>query len=219
MRLSYGRLMHFRSLATRALFSFLTCCAALLITACEPGSEAISDQPVSSSPAAATAPNPTAAAAEASAANPSLPQEELATIFEATPGLLAEARTPAVFSQFRPVQQAQLIPTGDKLRITATGDDPQVLLPAFIQGKQFIIQATIDSPADTFVQMYYLRPGQTTYTEAQSQQAPLVKGRNVVYLRFTATGMVDPLRLDIGAARGDYVIESMVARALPAPAP
>lgn len=114
------------------------------------------------------------------------------------------------------MRQAQLIPTGDKLRITATGEDPQVLLPPFIQGKQFIIQATIDSPADTFLQIYYLRSGQSTYTEAQSQKAPLAKGKNVVYLRFTAPNMVDPLRVDIGAAPGDYIIESMVARALPA---
>lgn len=145
-----------------------------------------------------------------------LPQVELAAIYNRASVLLAEARGAAVFSQFRPVQQAQLTPLGDRLKVTATGNDAQLVLPAFIQGKQFIIQATIDSPAATQMEILYLRRGQTSYSDAQSQTAPLVKGRNVVYFRFNAPDMVDPLRVDIGAEPGDYTIESMIARFSPA---
>ena len=146
-----------------------------------------------------------------------MPQAEMAQIYEKATAVLAEAKTSAVFSRFQAVKQAQLTPLADSLRITATGDDPQVLLPPFIQGRQFIIEATVESPADTVMQIYYLRRGQTAYTDAQSQSAALVKGKNVVYFRFTAPEMIDPLRLDIGAARGDYVVRSMIARVLPAP--
>jgi hypothetical protein len=148
-----------------------------------------------------------------------LPQSELASIFETAKNLLAEAKTAAVFSQFRAGQQAQLMPAGDTLKITATGDDPQVFLPAFTQGKQFIIQAVVESPADTLMEMYYLRRGTPDYTKEQSQAAPLVKGRNTVYFRFTAPDMIDPLRMDIGAAPGEYTVVSMIARVLPAAVP
>lgn len=142
---------------------------------------------------------------------------DLAAIYEASPALLAEARSPAVFSQFRPVQDVELMPTGDTLKVTATGPAPQMLLPAFIQGKRFIIKATLTSPAATQMQLFYLRKGQTSYSDAQSQVAQLVPGPNEVYFRFDAPDMTDPLRLDIGTAPGDYILESMVARVLTPP--
>lgn len=142
---------------------------------------------------------------------------DLAAIYEASPALLAEARSPAVFSQFRPVQDVELMPTGDTLKVTATGPAPQMLLPAFIQGKRFIIKATVVSPVATQMRVFYLRRGQTTYSDAQSQTAELAPGSNEVYFRFDAPDMIDPLRLDIGAAPGDYILESMVARVLTTP--
>lgn len=106
---------------------------------------------------------------------------------------------------------------GDTLKVTATGADPQMLLPAFIQGKRFIIKATVISPVATQMQVFYLRKGQTAYSDPQSQMAELTPGRNDVYFRFDAPDIIDPLRVDIGAVPGDYVLESMVARVLPSP--
>lgn len=153
------------------------------------------------------------------AAEPALPQPQQEAIFNAAGGLLAEATTNAVFSRFSAVQQVQLTPVENRLRVTATGDDPRFLLPAFIQGKQFIIQATVESPADTAMQIYYLRRGQSTYTETQSQTAPLVTGTNTVYFRFEAPDMVDPMRVDIGNVAGAYTVIKMVARVLPSAGP
>lgn len=212
--LSYGRWMYFSrptALITRCL---LTLSLAFLLSSC------------TEAPNAAATPVPSGANAAASPATPfalpadqALPQSELASIFETAKNLLAEAKTAAVFSQFRAGQQVQLTPAGDSLKVTATGDDPQVFLPAFTQGKQFIIQAIVESPTDTVMEMYYLRRGTPDYTNEQSQSAPLVKGRNVVYFRLNAPDLIDPLRMDIGAAPGNYTVVSMIARVLPSPAP
>lgn len=148
---------------------------------------------------------------------PALPQSELRDLFNSAPNLLAEARTQDVFQRFRAVNQARLTAEGNSLRISATGPSAQVLLPPFIQGKTFVLEATLTSPADGTMRVYYLRRGQSAYTEAQSQTAPLVSGTNVVYFRFDTPDMVDPVRVDLETAPGDYVIQSMVARALPRP--
>ena len=140
------------------------------------------------------------------------PQAELRAQFDASPRIVFEAPTASAFSQFRPGQQAQLTVEGDRLKVTASGADPQMFLPAFVQGKRFIMEVTLNSPVATLMQAFYLRKGQTSYTEGQSQQATLSSGMNVVYFRFDAPDVVDPLRLDVGAATGDYVIEKVVAR-------
>lgn len=146
---------------------------------------------------------------------PPAPQDELRETFATLPNLLAEAKTQAVFGQFHAIRDVQLTSVGDTLRVTATGNDPQMLLPAFVQGQKFVIEATLTSPAATTMQIFYLRKGQTSYNEGQSQSAALVPGRNVVYFRFDAPDIIDPLRVDIGATAGDYLIESMVARTIP----
>jgi hypothetical protein len=190
----------------------LLAAVAILATGCEerPQSTAATDTTSSGTPATGS----TATDLQAAPAAPKT-QEEIEQIFNSSTAPLAEARTPAVFSQFRPIQQAQLTPAGEMLRVTATGIDPQMLLPAFIQGKRFVVQATLESPADTLMQIFYLTQGQNEYTAAQSQKAQLVQGRNVVYLLFDVPNMIDPLRVDIGTAPGEYIVESMIARMLP----
>lgn len=211
--------MYLPLVAARAVLSVFTLTICLMATACDPAPEGST---TSASPVNATAPAAAATVSEpppASAApsvNPVVSQSDLADIYGRAEGVLAEAKTPAVFSQFRPLQQVQLTPVGNMLKVTASGNDPQILLPAFIQGQRFIIEATVDSPADTTMQIFYLRKGQTSYTDGQAQMAPLVKGRNVVYFQFPAADIVDPLRVDIGTAAGDYTIESMIAKVLPA---
>jgi len=203
--------MYFARPTAFSTSGILTVCLGLLVSSCDnPPSATASPAPDNSLVSAATA-----SAAPAAPADPALTQSELAQIFERANNVLAEAKTAGVFTQFRAGQQAQLTPTGDQLRVTASGDDPQVLLPAFIQGKQFIIQAIVESPTDTVMEMYYLRRGASDYTKDRSQSAPLVQGRNVVYFRFNAPDIIDPLRMDVGAAPGVYTVDSMIARVLP----
>jgi hypothetical protein len=204
-----------RSGATHVSAATLLAAVAILAAGCEerPQSTAATDTTSSGTPATAT----TGSDSQAVATTPAAPktQEEIEQIFNSSTALLAEARTSSIFSQFRPIQQAQLTPAGEMLRVTATGDDPRMLLPAFIQGKKFVVQATVESPVATPMQIFYLTQGQTEYTAEQSQMAQLVQGRNVVYFMFDIPNMIDPLRVDVGAAPGEYIVDSMIARTLP----
>lgn len=144
-------------------------------------------------------------------------QDELAAMYPSLSGLVAEARTSDVWKRFNATQQANLTVADNRLQIEATGDNPIIILPAFgATGHRFLIETIIESPTATTARMFYMVKGQTQYYDAQSQVVALQPGRNVVYFRFEDRNIIDPLRLDPGAAPGTYVIESMRAMELPA---
>lgn len=145
-----------------------------------------------------------------------LPQEDLARDFASATNLVAEARTDDIWRRFTVLQQATVSVADNKLTVNATGDDSALLLPPFAAGKRFIIEVTYESPADTLAQLFYKGIGQKDFMEANSQATSVKAGRNVVYFRVDAPNVIDPLRFDPGAVPGVYVIESMIARAIPA---
>jgi len=111
--------------------------------------------------------------------------------------------------------QATVAPAEKGLQVTATGDDPVLGLPPFAAGKRFILQVVIESPAETGAQLFYKLASDPKYAEGRAPLCPLTKGRNVIYWRVDAPDVTDPLRLDPGFTPGTYLIESIVARALP----
>ena len=141
-----------------------------------------------------------------------LPQAELAAAFEASSAAIFEARTAAELAQIRAGNQVSLAPSDSGLRVVATGNDPSVALPPFAAGKKFILQITIDSPADTGIQLFYLAGGATDYSNAASHSYVSARGANVIYFGIDAPGVKDPLRLDPGYTPGEYTIRSVVAR-------
>lgn len=142
-------------------------------------------------------------------------QSELASDYATLTGLVAEAVTGGVWRQFRAQQQATLSVAGDRLVVKATGDNPVIILPAFAAGQRFIIEAVIESENATSAQLYYLTPGQTKFSEDQSQLVDIKAGLNVVYFRIDDPNVIDPLRFDPASKPGTYTIERMTARGLP----
>ncbi len=142
-------------------------------------------------------------------------QDELVVAFESGTDTFFEARTSAQLGTIRAVSQATMSPAENGIQVTATGDDPVLHLPPFAAGKRFIVQVTIDSPADSGIQLFYKVAGDAEYLESRSALYPLKAGQNVVYWRVDADNVIDPLRLDPGYTRGTYVVRSIVARALP----
>lgn len=177
--------------------------AGALMAGCDPANDAPGGESVLQ-----PAPSTVTTASDAS-------QEELEAEFNSSRAILAEAKTQAVFSQFKAGQQVQLTSGWNNLTIQATGDDPQFHLPAFAAGRHFIIQVMVKSPADTLMQMYYLRHGQSEYNGDQMRTCRLKQGENVVYFQFGVPDIIDPIRVDIGLVPGAYVVESMVARGIP----
>ena len=175
---------------------------AILFVGCGPRSEPVIPPPTATSPAPAT----TTAPSEQS-------QAELAASFDSAGAILLEAKTADDFSKFQALREATLAPTPTGLRVTSSGTDPQVLLPAFAQGQKFIVQIVIEAPFDTPCQVFYQLADKPGFVEAQSRLVPLKKGKNTVYCKVDVNNVIDPVRVDPGASPGDYVIESVVARA------
>lgn len=146
------------------------------------------------------------------------PQAELAASFEASTETILDLRNPTDLIRLKALQQADLSAAANGLHITASGDDPQLLLPPFCEGKHSILQVVIDTTVDTPIQLFYALRDQPGFNEAQSQSLALKKGRNVVYFQLDQGNLIDPLRLDPGASRGEYVIESIIARSTTKPA-
>jgi hypothetical protein len=144
-------------------------------------------------------------------------QARLATAFNASSENLFEAKTGSDLMKCRMLQQCELVAAADGLKITATGDDAAILLPPFAEGKRFILQVIIDSPVDSGIQLFYMVRGQKDYSEAKAPICPLTKGKNTIYLKVEDGNVIDPLRLDPSFKPGEYTINSITARAIPAP--
>ena len=70
-----------------------------------------------------------------------------------------------------------------------SSDDPQLILPPFAEGKQFILQVVIQSPVDTLAQLFFLLQGQSSYLEDRSYMVPLKPGKNVIYFRLDSPAL------------------------------
>lgn len=147
-----------------------------------------------------------------------IPQAELATAFDASSENLFEAKTSADLVKCRPLQFCDIVAVADGITVIAQGEDAAILLPPFAEGKRFILQVIIDSPMDSAIQLFHKLRGQKDYGETKAAMYPLEKGKNTIYFKVEDANVVDPLRLDPGFKPGEYTINSIVARAIPAPA-
>jgi hypothetical protein len=111
-------------------------------------------------------------------------------------------------------EQVVLTPSENGLKIVSSGGDPQLILPPFAEGKRFILQVVIQSPVDTTAQLFFLLQGQSSYLEDKSYTVPLKPGKNVIYFRLDSPSLIDPLRFDPAVHPGNYIIDSITARAI-----
>ena len=84
----------------------------------------------------------------------SVSQVELAKAFDDSTATLLEIKTAEQFSQIKGKCAGSINPRGDGLRITATGNDPALLLPPFAVGKQFVLKVVIETPVQTGMQLF-----------------------------------------------------------------
>jgi len=141
------------------------------------------------------------------------PQKQFEEEFHASSEIIFEAKTSTDLAKCRVLQQCELRPSDNGLKIVARGDDPAILLPNLAIGKRFVLQVTIDSSTETGIQLFYMMRGDKTYDEGHSATYPLKKGKNVIYFKVDQD-VVDPLRLDPSYTLGEYTIESIIARSI-----
>jgi hypothetical protein len=160
--------------------------------------------------------NPSPPPASASARADS--QEVLAAAFAASSENLFEAKTGADLGKCRVLQQCELVPGDEGLKVIATGDDAAIFLPSFAEDKRFILQVIIDSPVDSGIQLFHMLRGQKEYQETKAPIYPIKKGTNTVYFKVDDEKTIDPLRLDPSFKSGEFTIKSIIARPIAAPA-
>ena len=141
-------------------------------------------------------------------------QTELAQIFTAAGTVLLSLKTPEELAQIKPRKAVGVSSQPNGLKITVAGPDRSVILPEF-RGEGVILKFAIDSQVDTTLVLFYLLPGQKTYTSAQRLKQRITAGKNVIYVEL-APGWTGRLRLDPGAVAGEYLLESVEAKAVPA---
>jgi hypothetical protein len=100
------------------------------------------------------------------------------------------------------------------LRLTATDDDPRIILPPldFPEHARPMLRVDITAPADTVLQVFFATADAPGYCEAHSLVAPLRKGRNRVCLELPALDLVGRLRFDPGTTPGEYTLHSFELR-------
>jgi hypothetical protein len=100
------------------------------------------------------------------------------------------------------------------LKVTASGDDPQILLPPFsadVKGR-IVVRVELDSPSDTGFQVFYLPSGVHDYG-AYVVNRYVRRGRNTVYFALDASDFTGgPIRIDPGMTAGEYMLYGIEAR-------
>lgn len=99
-------------------------------------------------------------------------------------------------------------------RLTAPGDDPSVILPRFDfpERARLALRVDITAPTDTVLQVFFATVAEPGYLESRSVSTALRKGRNRVILELPELDLAGRLRLDPGAAPGEYTLHSFEVR-------
>jgi hypothetical protein len=127
------------------------------------------------------------------------------------------------FGDVLPIQDLAPGATGQTGALTAnaTGRDPCLLLPELPAAGEhrYLLRVVEDSPADTFLQVFYETPSDRRFDEAKSVRRPITKGENRLDLWIGPVTLAGRLRLDPGEEAGRYAIRAVTLYAVPPASP
>lgn len=155
-----------------------------------------------------------ASRSQASANSGRKSEAQLETLFKSAGAASLSIGDQEGFARIKPIGNVTLTPQPEMLKIEASDRDPAVRLPGFAGGHA-IVELKMESPADTTVQLFYLLPGQKSYSQTHSQELHVKAGKNVVYFELSDPSWIGALRLDPGMVPGEYLLESIKAKAFP----
>jgi hypothetical protein len=141
-------------------------------------------------------------------------QVELAETFKSSSQVLIGPGSG--FEDFSALHEVNLVSAKDALEVSASGSDPQLLLPKIelAAGKRGILRIDITAPVDTGLQLFYRPPGVSEYGGYHMDRF-IRRGRNSVFFEFSDFELAGgPLRLDPGMVAGRYVITGFEFRSV-----
>jgi hypothetical protein len=129
------------------------------------------------------------------------------------------------FADVLPIQD--LAPTPEApgragaLVANATGRDPCFLLPELPGAGEhrYLLRVVVESPTDTWLQVFYATPSDRTFDEKKSIRRPIAKGENRVDVWIGPVALAGRLRLDPGEEAGRYEVRAVTLYAMPAATP
>lgn len=103
------------------------------------------------------------------------------------------------------------------IRINATSDDPQMIMPFDIKhmGRKYNAMVELTVPTDTQLLLFYLPPGVTDFSVENSVFRKVKKGFNKLYFHLLGMGLHGVIRLDPGSIAGEYLLHSFVIKERP----
>ena len=110
--------------------------------------------------------------------------------------------------------QVIMIPGPEGLVVQATGDDPNLILPAFPYDPKttLVVRVDLTCPAATHLDIYYQTSQALAYAETRKLSHSLNQGRNVLYIPVLEPDLAGRLRLDPGTVPGEYVLHAVEVR-------
>jgi len=113
--------------------------------------------------------------------------------------------------------QVTMVPGSEGLVLQASGDDPNLVLPAFAfdPHSSLVVRVELTSPAETVLELFYETSQAPGYSGDRKIVHDIHKGRNVVYLTLKEAALAGRLRLDPGTVPGEYVLHGLEVRAVP----
>jgi hypothetical protein len=132
------------------------------------------------------------------------------------------------FTGFGVVTQATVSPQADQLLITASGNDPSIVLPpvALNPPIQFALRVDLTTPADTLVEVFYSTNTVPSFVPEHVVSVPAKAGKNVLLFEVNDPEFAGALRFDPGQVPGQYILHGMeifssgpIAIAKPTPSP
>ena len=106
---------------------------------------------------------------------------------------------------------AALTAEGGQLKLEATSDDPQIMLPPLKVSGDVAFVLDLEAPVDTKLELFYQTREAPEFGAERVVAALLHRGRNQILIEVNESSLNGILRLDPGQAPGSYLIHSMTA--------
>lgn len=129
------------------------------------------------------------------------------------------------FSDVLPIQDLAPEPQAQgrvgALVANAVGRDPCLLLPELpgTEAHHYLLRVVLESPTDTWLQVFYATPSDRTFDERKSVRRPIAKGENRLDVWIGPVTLAGRLRLDPGEEPGRYAVRAVTLYAMPAATP
>jgi hypothetical protein len=142
--------------------------------------------------------------------------DPLAKLWATSTDVVYEVTKDNFEKKLKPVHQASLSLSNDKMVIQSTGDDPYLHTTEKLDLKRpgrYLLKVRLSAPANTQTQIFFGRPD-TPFRENDSKTVNVSPGWNDIFFEVPQPETIVQLRLDPGTVAGLYGLEEFAVKRL-----